>query len=78
MQESIIVYRNPMEKAFWEGGYAHPMTFFAVVMAITFFITFKALGKMTGKHWNQPNWFLWVSGVVGVVCGSIAFIYTMP
>jgi hypothetical protein len=45
MNESIIVYRNPIEKAFWEGGYALPMLGFAFVMGITFLITFKSLEK---------------------------------
>ena len=35
--DSIIVYRNPMEKAMWESGNMHLVPIFAVAMGITFF-----------------------------------------
>lgn len=78
--DSIIVYRNPMEKAFWEGGYPFPMMLFIVVMAVSFFLTYKLLEKLFngGRGWNQPDWFLWVSGTIGVILGSLAFIWGMP
>lgn len=71
MPDSIIVYRNPIEKAFWEGGYAIPMMCFALAMGISFIVTFKILEKVFGR---QRNWMVWVSGIVGVVSGYFAFV----
>jgi hypothetical protein len=72
MQDSIIVYRNPMEKAMWESGNMHLGIIFAITMGITFFLVYKGLEKITGEKWNQPNWFLWVSGTLGVIAGVAA------
>ena len=74
--DSIIVYRNPIEKAMWEGGLMLPLMAFVLVMGVTFFITYKLLEKFSGKPmWKAPEWFLYVSSFVGVTCGSLAFIW---
>jgi hypothetical protein len=73
MQESIIVYRNPVEKAIWE--HPLPILVFIAVMAITFFLTYKGLEKVTGKNWKQPDWFVWVSGIVSITFAILALIY---
>ena len=39
--QSIIVYRNPLEAAFWEGGYAFPMMVFIVLMFVFALILLK-------------------------------------
>jgi hypothetical protein len=72
MQDSIIVYRNPMEKMIWEGGYLFPILVFAIVMGVSFFGIYKFLEYIFNKRWNQPVWFLWVSGVGSFLCGWFA------
>lgn len=75
MTDSIIIYRNPAEKAFWEGGYATPFIVFIIVMAVTFFTTYQLLKLVTGKRWNEPQWFAWASGIIGISAGSMAFYW---
>ena len=66
MQDSIIVYRNPLEKAIWESNVLPIAIMFAVVMGVVFFLVYKSLEKITGKTWKQPDWFMWVSGIASL------------
>lgn len=50
MPDSIIVYRNPLEAAFWEGGYAFPLIVFMVVTVIVAAILMKS-----AEHLFRPR-----------------------
>ena len=43
MSQSIIVYRNPAEQMFWEGGYALPLITFLVVFFVCILLAEKAM-----------------------------------
>lgn len=43
VHQSIIVYRNPMEAAFWESGIVFPMIVSLVVMFVVAFIMMKVI-----------------------------------
>lgn len=77
MQDSIIVYRNPSERDFYEGGYAPAMLAFALAMGVTFAIVYFILKALFKRKygWNEPTWFLWVAGTIGTIVGCIAFSY---
>jgi hypothetical protein len=74
MQDSIIVYRNPLEKQMWEGNGMAYMGLFFVVAIVSFMLVYKGLCIVTGKDWRQPEWFLWVSGIVSVSLGVLACV----
>lgn len=73
MTQSIIVYRNPMEAAFWEG--ASNASFFPIVVGVVaFFIVFLLIQYLIVDRfyrWNRnslpTNLNLFVSAVVGAL-----------
>lgn len=69
MQDSIIVYRNPLEKMIWEGGYLFPIIVFAVVMLVSFIGVYKFLQYIFKREHVS---FIWVSGIVSFTCGWFA------
>jgi len=79
MQDSIIVYRNPLEKAMWEGmsgvGFS-TLLLFAAVMFFSFVALYFGITKVTGKgKWRVDggDWVLGFSLVVSflVACGAV-------
>lgn len=79
MQDSIIVYRNPMEKAMWEGmqngGFG-----FIVLFVVAFFIGFGITYFIISKFVRGADFNRWSSGVsifVGFMCAGMA-IYFWP
>lgn len=80
MQESIIVYRNPVEKMIWENPL--PILWFGAVMFVTFCITFFICKWIHNKWIRCKNgyrrndlWILWVAFPVSILCGILALIY---
>jgi hypothetical protein len=78
MQDSIIVYRNPMEKMFWEsmsnGGFT-TFLLFGAVMGISFCILYFGICKVTGKgKWRNDggDWILGVSLVLSFILACAA------
>lgn len=55
MTQSIIVYRNPAEAAFWEGGMAFPMMvglvvgFIAAIVAVKLYERVSPRGRRAGE-----------------------------
>lgn len=55
MTESIIVYRNPLEKAMWEG--TSDFSFFPIMIGVVvFFIAFLALNKVLNNLFPRLMW----------------------
>lgn len=81
MQDSIIVYRNPVEKAIWENPL--PILWFGAVMFVTFCIIFftcklihnKCMINRYGNHRFDDSWTLWVAIPGSILCGILALIY---
>ena len=77
MQDSIIVYRNPLEKAVWE--HMGSIALFAIVMLVTFLVTYHICDCLYAKYLNKYtkgcNWTLWVASIVSITCGILALIY---
>jgi hypothetical protein len=73
---SIIVYRSPLEKAFWEGGYALPIIAFMIVMTVTFVVTMKLLEWIV--RGRQQPWMLWVCWFVSGLAGIATLYILLP
>ena len=86
MQDSIIVYRNPLEKAIWENPL--PIIWFAAVMFVTFGIIFFTCKLIHVKYTRGKNkysqlprmfrddgWTLWVAIPGSIICAILALIY---
>ena len=55
MQESIIVYRSPLEKALWEGTLFGDNTFPIMIAAVGFLAGFVAVNWVMDKFvWKTP------------------------
>lgn len=68
--QSIIVYRNPVEAAFWESGMAFPLMSGLFVGFIVFVIGATILDKVTKKSWKKPVW--WEASTWALAIASIA------
>jgi cytochrome c biogenesis protein CcdA len=71
MSDSLIIYRNPMEKAFWENGGMFYVIIFAISMGVTFVLTYFLLKKFCHREYS---WFAWVSGIIGITVGILACV----
>lgn len=78
MPDSIIVYRNPMEKMFWEsmtnGGFT-TFLLFGAVMGVTFCALYFGITKVTGKGtWrgDDGDWILGFSLVLSFILACVA------
>ncbi len=61
MNDSIIVYRNPLEKMFWEGNYMFPLLVFMLSTVIIAVILMKAVDRIfkPRREYAEPiNYFL--------------------
>lgn len=70
-QDSIIVYRNPLEKMFWEnsGTYLPFMLVFAVLSVITFIAVHKLITHFGKWGWREPKWVMVVCWAVSLSVG---------
>ena len=68
--QSIIVYRNPMEQQFWEGGYVPLFLGAGVIFIVITVILLQIAGRLFGK-WNieRKTW-------PSVVCMALAAVAT--
>ncbi len=70
--DSIIVYRNPLEKQFYESNGPAITFVFALVMGVTFLVTYKLLIVACKiPSYRVPSWIIWTAGVVSVVVGFL-------
>lgn len=66
--QSIIVYRNPVEAAFWEGGYAFPLIASMVVLVVVL-VALNAIGdRIFGRHGNRYKFWSWKGPSNMAVC----------
>ncbi len=73
--QSVIVYRNPLEAAFWEGitsGQFFPIIvgiaiFFAVFLTVQIHIVKRFVGTMNKRTSMWTNVNLFASGVIGIL-----------
>ena len=81
MTQSIIVYRNPMEQAFWESGMLIPLAGGCVVGLILFGIAYKLSGFIFTRFrnklsWSKRNYFATnIAAIVGVCSGLLTTIH---
>ena len=77
MQDSIIVYRNPLEKAFWEGGFLLPCLAMAVVFVLVFYFLLCFLEMITKKKASfMPTWCFVVAFLLSSSLAGLVFYYT--
>lgn len=76
MTQSIIVYRNPVEAAFWESGMAFPLVCGIIAALIVAFLV-QALSKRF-MPWGS-RWYRYTSNVVAgsAIVTMIAVIWVM-
>lgn len=80
MTQSVIVYRNPMEAAFWEGGFAFPLiaaVFVGVMIFVIAHLMFDKYnrGKKYGRRQWQPTTLQnWMSGFIAVAAAVVVFL----
>lgn len=73
MTESMIIYRNPLEKAFWESGYILPVVGGVITFAVVFLCTITLIESLIRmkKAWylyiKYRNLITWFAAVVGTV-----------
>lgn len=68
--QSIIVYRNPVEAAFWESGVIVPLGGFLVVGFVVFLLLMWIAEKVT-KRWQGPNNFVTGAAAVVAICAGL-------
>lgn len=71
--QSIIVYRNPIEAAFWESGMLLPLMGGLGVGFIVFLLLMWIAGKVSRDWRGPPNWMTASAGVVSVIAGFLVF-----
>lgn len=74
--QSIIVYRNPAEAAFWESGMAFPLMSGLFVGFIVFVIGATILDKFTKKSWKKPVWWevsTWTLAIASLCLAGYVF-----
>ena len=80
MDDSIIVYRNPLEKAFWESNMLPVIAVFIIVMLIVFVVVYHGFmnihRRWGGSPWKEPTWFAWVSGILSCAA-AVATCYAL-
>ena len=77
MTQSIIVYRNPMEQAFWESGMMIPIVggisagllAFAITYKLTDFVLTKFFSNKVG--WSKRNQY--ATNIAAIVGGFVGF-----
>lgn len=88
MPNSIIVYRNPLEQALWEGKFDlipswTSLGVFVLTAIVVYFVTYGLLSLIQFKkshrvyyriNENKSVAFLWAIGVAFVVC-IVRYIY---
>lgn len=77
--ESIIVYRNPLEKMVWEGfmgGQFFPAIAAVVAFFIVFIITNNLLNRFhRPKAWNSPFNGYMAIGVAAVAAVAVGWVF---
>lgn len=75
--QSIIVYRNPAEAAFWESGMLIPLIG-GLGTGFLVFIVLAAIAKKLSRDWRGPsNLALGAAGIASVAAGLLAFNWLM-
>lgn len=72
MSDSIIVYRNPAEQAFWEGGYLIPIIG-GIGVGLVVFLALNFLAEKLNLSHRVESAFIRLNGILALV----AFFYTM-
>lgn len=71
--QSIIVYRNPAEAAFWEGGYLVPLVG-GLGAGFLFFLALMWIAGKVSRDWRGPsNFVTGAAGVASVCVGALVF-----
>ena len=74
MTQSIIVYRNPVEAAFWESGLVIPIFAGCAVGFLTFIALYKIAEKFCPRRYgfyNVPNYVTAAAGVFSTIIGFL-------
>lgn len=76
MTQSIIVYRNPAEQAFWESGLLVPISGGIAAGLIAFAITYRATHAIINRFFKQVSWNKrnqYATNIAAVVGGFVGF-----
>lgn len=79
--QSIIVYRNPAEAMFWEGGYAFPIFVGCAVGFVTFlmlhqlFVKFFPAKRSYFKQVSDVQ--MWIISILSLLAGFGVFHWMM-
>lgn len=68
--QSIIVYRNPAEAAFWESGMLIPLVGGLGVGFILFLVLMKIATKVS-RDWRGPSNFVTGAAAVVSICAGV-------
>jgi len=74
--QSIILYRNPAEQMFWEGGYAFPLIASLATIVVVFLVLMKIL-EVTVGSWkvNTTALYSYTTLAVSLIAGVLVFIF---
>jgi len=78
--QSIIVYRNPMEQAMWEGLMSSSSLIPIMLGLVAFMVAMLVIARVSERIYNyrQPNWMtptmFVVSGAIGIIVANFFWI----
>lgn len=65
--QSIIVYRNPIEAAFWESNMLIPLLGGMAAGVGLFLLMMWVAGKIYQRRYGPPDWVIWFSAAVSII-----------
>ena len=64
--QSIIIYRNPLEQAFWESGMVFPLMVSLVVFMVVFLSIYKIMEFFVSWKVQRSNLYTFVAGALAL------------
>lgn len=83
MTQSIIVYRNPAEQAFWEGGFAVPIVGGCLVGLVAFILSYQIASMLFQRFgrsimWGRRNSYsTTIASILGITAGISTLVYLL-
>lgn len=75
--QSIIVYRNPVEAAFWESGIIVPLGGALGTGFIVFLLLMWVAQKVSRRWQGPPDWMTISAAILSIAAGISAFTLLM-
>lgn len=73
--QSIIVYRNPLEQAFWEGTLSGQL-FPVIAAVIVFFVVMMVAHNLLDRYHRPRPWNSSANGYIAMTFGAISALAT--